>query len=400
MHHIDIEKARKEMAKRDLDVLIAASAVNVHYCTGHYSGLQHHMGDQVRLAVIPIDSQPFVTCPAWEASFFEKSGVFEAFEFPEEVYFKYPPEADIYLKAQENVNDLEGLRDLDVSHRIMKSPILLAAKIINGRKLRRAKIGIDREYITAVVFEEVARAFHDSDIRDGTQIFADLRAIKSDEEIRDMVEAVRCTEQALEACAPLIKEGENLLEIKRKLFEVMSQKAGAEPGGGIAVGPLPPGDETASDKDQLRAGQVVKFDGGASYNHYGCDIGRSWAVGEILKQERELFSNIIEASDAMVEKLQPGTKVSDVYRVGNEIMRRVDSNYGRRVFMGHSHGLEIHEKPYISPTTEDLLMPGMVMCVEVPYYVPEGNSFQLEDEYLITTDGHKRLSERLPRALL
>ncbi len=400
MLHIDIEKTRREMAKRNLDVLIAASVVNVFYCTGHYSSLQLIATDQVRLAVIPRNSEPFVTSPAFEAEYFAKSGIFKVFEYPEEVYFKYPLAEDLYLRAKDNIKDIPELKGLSVSQTIMKSPILIAAKILKGRGLGGAKIGIDKEYIRTLIFEEVAKALPNCEIEDGTQIFLDLRAIKSDEEITNMVEAIKITEEALEACMPLIKEGGGVQNIRQKYFEAISKKPGAELGGGMVVGGLPPGQTLPPEKDRLMAGQVLKFDGGASFNHYGSDIGRSWAIGDIPKEQRNLYNMIVEAADAMVEKLRPGTKISDVYKVGNEIMRKVDTNYGRRVFMGHSHGIEVHERPYISPTTPETLKPGMVMCVEVPYYVLGGNSFQLEDEYLITEDGYKRLSERLPRKLL
>ena len=78
----DIEKVRNEMAKEGLDVLIAASVINVCYCTGHFSKIWASLRDHLRLAVIPKDSDPFVTCPDVEAGSFSKSGIFRVFEYP------------------------------------------------------------------------------------------------------------------------------------------------------------------------------------------------------------------------------------------------------------------------------------------------------------------------------
>lgn len=400
MYHIDVEKARGEMAKRDLDVLIAASVINVCYCTGHYSRLWHLLRDHLRLAVIPKDTEPFVTCPDIEASSFAKSGVFEVFEYPIDVYFKYGLGEDLYLKAQENIKDIPKLKGLNIRDMLAKSPVLLAAKILKGRGLGGAKIGIDKEYVETAFFEEIAKALPSCEIKDVTQIFLDLRAIKSVEEINNMVEAIRITEKAIETSLPLVKEGGRLLDIQRNFIQVMTEREGSEPANiMLSVSPLPVGQIFSSMEDQFRAGQVFKIDVGARYNNYNADIARQWAIGEIPKEQRELFNTILEAVDAMVEKLRPGTRISDIYWTGNEIMKKADPNYGRRLFMGHSVGLEGHERPYISPFTEDTLKPGMVMCMEVPYYVAGGYGYNVEDEYLITQDGHQLLSGRIPREM-
>ena len=64
--------------------------------------------------------------------------------------------------------------------------------------------------------------------------------------------------------------------------------------------------------------------------------------------------------------------------------------YKGMLFMGHSLGIESHERPYVSPYEEKILETGMVVCIEVPHrgtYV-----FNCEDEYLITQDGYKILT--------
>jgi len=398
MHHIDIEKARREMEKKGLDVLIAASVVNACYCTGHFSRLWKNLRDHLRLVVIPKDSDPFVTCPDVEANSFAKSGAFKVFEYPIDVYFKYVSGEDLYLKAQENIKDIPELMDLNVRDMLARSPVLLASKILKDSGLSGAKIGIDEEYVETAFYKEIVKAFSNCVVEDATQIFLDLRAIKSEEEISNMVEAIRITEKAIESSIPLIKEGGRLLDIMQNYIQVMSEKESSEPATiMLSVSPLPAGQVYSSMETPFKAGQIFKVDCGARYNNYKADISRNWAIGEISREARELFDTILEAVNAMVEKLRPGTKISDVYMTGNEIMKKADPNYGRRLFMGHSVGLEGHERPYITPFTEEVLKPGMVMCMEVPYYVAGGYGFNVEDEYLITQDGHQLLSGRIPR---
>ena len=89
------------------------------------------------------------------------------------------------------------------------------------------------------------------------------------------------------------------------------------------------------------------------------------------------------------ELMRPGVKLSEIYRVATEEVRSHGfPNYSRGHF-GHSIGLDsfVEEPPFISANEETQLQPGMVLCLETPYYAESLGSFQLEDMILITQDG-------------
>jgi Xaa-Pro aminopeptidase len=60
---------------------------------------------------------------------------------------------------------------------------------------------------------------------------------------------------------------------------------------------------------------------------------------------------------------------------------------------GHGLGLEIHEAPRVSPTTNDVLRSGQVVTVEPGLYYPEVGGVRLEDVALITRTGTKNLTK-------
>ncbi|HKQ85742.1 MAG TPA: M24 family metallopeptidase, partial [Candidatus Acidoferrales bacterium] len=70
---------------------------------------------------------------------------------------------------------------------------------------------------------------------------------------------------------------------------------------------------------------------------------------------------------------------------------------GRYFIHGISHyiGLDVHD-----PGDRNLpLQAGMVISAEPGIYIPEENlGIRIEDDILVTPDGHKVLTERLPRA--
>jgi Xaa-Pro aminopeptidase len=405
MHHVDMERARREMAAMKLDVLIAGSFDNVFYCTGNYSAIWGEMRDnRVRLAVIPRDSAPFVTCPESEARSYARSGVFEIFEHPLQAYFKYEPgteglsaRAKSHMKGIADLGELDGLKDIQ-----LRQPILLASKILKDRGLSTTRVGVDKEFMSVPVYEEIGRALPGCEIVDASQAFMKLRVIKTSDEVECLRGGLKGIMKGMKTLAPLLKVGGSLSDVRRHLIRAMSEGDGCEPRSIAPILDLTPvrSGEVANLADvKFKKGQVLMVDTGGQYNHYRSDIARSWALGDVGPRERVLYETILQAQEAMMSKAHPGTKFSELYRIGNDRVRRVDPEYYRRRTMGHSIGIAAREWPDVKPLGDEVLQPGMVICLEVPYYVGGGHSFSVEDEFLITESGHERLSEGLSREL-
>lgn len=396
-----IEKARKKMAEKGMDVLITASLTNVCYCTGHFSKIWAAQRDQLRLVVIPKKGQPFIVTPDTEAKSFEKSGAYKVYVYPVDIYFKYASkEEDLYLQGMENIKDIPEVQNLDVREKHIHTAFYLAAKILKGYGLASSKIGVDLEYVEYGNYTVMRKALPYAEFIDATQIFIDLRAVKTPTEIEYMRKAVDVSEKAIINSSPLLKRGSCILDLHQYYTKEFS-KDGCEPDHIlISASPIPVGEVFSPMTDEFKDGQVLKIDVGARYHNYGADFARQWVFGDIEPYGQEIFDTICKAVDAMVAILKPGTKISDLYWAGVNVMKELDPDYPRRIFLGHSTGIETHERPYITPYTHDVLVPGMVMCMEVPYYMAGGYAFNVEDEYLITEDGHELLSPQVPRDIV
>lgn len=170
---------------------------------------------------------------------------------------------------------------------------------------------------------------------------------------------------------------------------------------GVVSTPIPVGQTRGPLDVPVKVGQTIRWDIGCRYNHYCADVGRQVAIGDIPQEQTDFYYNIIlKASNAMVEKIRPGVRAWELYQAVHMIVEPVDPNYSRRLFNGHGLGIELHEEPYITPWSQIVLEPGMVIAVEVPYYVAGGYAWNYEDMYLVTEDGHKLLSDGLTSELL
>ena len=66
--------------------------------------------------------------------------------------------------------------------------------------------------------------------------------------------------------------------------------------------------------------------------------------------------------------------------------------------IGHGLGLEVHELPRMTDKGTAKLKPGMVVTVEPGVYIPGWGGVRIEDDILVTRDGHEVLTN-LPKQL-
>ena len=59
---------------------------------------------------------------------------------------------------------------------------------------------------------------------------------------------------------------------------------------------------------------------------------------------------------------------------------------------GHGVGLDVHEAPSVSPTSKDILAPGMVITVEPGIYIPGWGGVRIEDMVMVKRDGFEVLT--------
>lgn len=141
----------------------------------------------------------------------------------------------------------------------------------------------------------------------------------------------------------------------------------------------------------LREGDIVSLDAGVEYKGYHSDAARTWGVGEISKEARQLI-------DVTRECFFEGIKFAKVGNHLNDISKAIQAHaekhgYGVvRDFVGHGIGQQVHEDPEVPNFAQRRkgikLMPGMTLAVEP--MINQG-TFEVEwmdDEWtIVTADG-------------
>jgi Xaa-Pro aminopeptidase len=162
--------------------------------------------------------------------------------------------------------------------------------------------------------------------------------------------------------------------------------------------------DSAINKDDL-----LLLDVGAEVSHYAADISRTFAIRELTKRQRAVLDAVVEVQEFAMSELRPGVLLKDyevkVAQFMGEKLRElgliklIEKEEVRKYYphaTSHFLGLDTHDVgDYERP-----LEPGMVLTVEPGIYIPEeGIGIRIEDDVLMTEEGIKVLSEKLPQTL-
>lgn len=222
-----------------------------------------------------------------------------------------------------------------------------------------------------------------------------LRDVKDANEVAIMKEAGKIAIQALENTLPQVKAGmterqaELILVTEMKKLGATKESFDTIVASGVR-GALPHGH--ASDK-VINEGEFITFDFGCIYQGYCSDITRTVVLGQPKDTQLvEIYEIVREAQQRAVDAIRPGLKGSDVDKVARDYI--ASKGYGAYFGHGTGHGLGIlvHEYPSVSPAGDTVLAPGHVVTVEPGIYIEGLGGVRIEDDVLVTPQGHEVLN--------
>ena len=144
---------------------------------------------------------------------------------------------------------------------------------------------------------------------------------------------------------------------------------------------------------------MLLVDWGARIDGYCSDLTRTFCMGPMPGQMAELYDIVLEAQEAAILACRPGADCKDVDAVARKVI--ASAGYGEEFShgLGHGLGMEVHESPNFSVKSGGItLEAGMIMTVEPGIYLPGIGGVRVEDDVLITDDGHRVLSDQLVKS--
>ncbi|NMD43727.1 MAG: M24 family metallopeptidase, partial [Firmicutes bacterium] len=149
----------------------------------------------------------------------------------------------------------------------------------------------------------------------------------------------------------------------------------------------------------LNSGELVTVDFTGTFDDYATDMTRTFALGEPGARAREIYEIVRQAQEKARERIRPGMSGSEADALARSLIE--EAGYGEHFGhgLGHGVGLEVHERPVLSPRGEETLLPGMVVTIEPGIYLPGEGGVRIEDMVLLTAEGAESLT-RCSRELI
>ncbi|MCC5976235.1 MAG: M24 family metallopeptidase, partial [Rubellimicrobium sp.] len=134
---------------------------------------------------------------------------------------------------------------------------------------------------------------------------------------------------------------------------------------------------------------------GARAGDFSSDITRMAVLGDGPAGYDEVHAVVEAAVQAALGICRPGVRASELDRAARAVIE--EAGFGPQFMhrLGHGMGLEGHEPPWISESSDAILQPGMVFSIEPGIYLEDRFGLRLEDIVILQEDGPEVLS-RLP----
>ena len=268
--------------------------------------------------------------------------------------------------------------------------------------------------------------------------FTQMRQVKSPAELLLMQHAVDITTEALERAMSVASGARWEYEVEAEVDYTFKRRHADNWGYPSIVGCG--ADATTlhyeESEGRVSAGELMLMDVGAEFRHYSADVTRTFPVsGRVSPAQGEIYNAVYAASEAAMAAARPGATLSEVHAaalasIRDSLLRlglitdRNSSQYRLYFMHGTSHwlGMNVHDVGAGARRFE----PGMVFTIEPGIYVrpdaldnlpktPESQKFidavrpafekyknigvRIEDDVVITADGHRNMTAALPRSL-
>lgn len=227
-----------------------------------------------------------------------------------------------------------------------------------------------------------------------------LRAVKDDSEYAALKASAVLNDRAMQAGLNALRTGITEREVADAVSEVYAQ-AGAEQEFALicfgANGAFP---HHHTGDTALQEEMPVLIDIGGRHHGYPSDMTRCTWHGETPdKQWLEVRTIVDHAVQAALAAASPGVRARDVDAAARDVI--AGAGYGQFFIhrTGHGLGLDVHEPPYITATSQTVLEAGMVFSIEPGVYLPGKFGIRLEEVVILHEDGPEVLPA-MPRLLL
>ncbi len=351
------------------------------------------------------------------------------------------PDAERWNGPRPGPDHARELYGIDAVHPVAALPERLPGLLLGAEQLHfRLSAGSAGSPVEAAVLRTLrhARAIGAREGRgprgvvDPGGILDEMRLRKDPEEIHALRTAAQITVASFAEAIAMARPGMGEWELEAAVEAGFRRRGAGAPAFATIVGSGPNGcvlHHVMNDR-VIREGELVLLDAGAEVRNYAGDVTRTFPTGGRFSPEQRAAYEVVEAArSGAVAAIRPGVTIQSVHREATRSLVEglvslgilegtvddlLEREAHRRWFphrTSHWIGLDTHDPgDYRVNGFDRELEAGMVLTVEPGLYFPsegdespsglpagfQGIGIRIEDDILVTDEGHEVLSAGLP----
>jgi Xaa-Pro dipeptidase len=355
--------AREVSAMREaqLDALISISPENFAYVTGFLSPTQPLMRWRHAAALVTAEGTTALLAVDMEAS---------------TIRARAPAGTEIAVWREFSFDAMQALGDLLKKHGLAKG-----------------RIGIELDYLAAGDFAALRELLPGAEFRAAEALLARLRQIKTPHEIDLLRRLSRIADRAIVAAYRSVRAGSTEMDLAAALTRgVYEQGAEYFKLMIVATGERSVFPNVGPTNRILRPGDICRLEIFPMIAGYHAGVCRTAAVGAPPPEAERIWANLTQCKHLLLAAIKPGASSRAIYDL--YLAKLGELGLPPISFVGHGIGLHLHEDPYLGPTADQPLEPGMVLGIEpLVYETGFGFGMQNKDMVLVTEGGCELLSD-------
>ena len=405
---VNRERAYEVMDRHKLDGLVATIPKNVYYLSSHDNAFYHTGIEHLLFALLPRreDAPPSLIIwgallyhldyrPTWMQSveIFTAPAVVERFAggaLPSKAQERGDPAAMRYNRNLVRKNANYSDRDLfqlalaaEYADRPSASALHSLKRAIKAAGLAKGRLAFDDSRVIPWL-QDVG--LPDISGIEGSDIFKEVRMVKSPVEIGILREASKRCESALDTAISTLHVGQEIADV-----ELQYRRRLGELGGNTRWLII---NQDGLNSGRIERDKVIKIDSVGDYLGYVGDIGRSIVVGNPSDETARRNEANGKALRSAYAAIRPGMTFNDASKIVTDVMQQEGLNGYAAV---HNVGLDHTDQPrsLARPNAEPeshVFSNGTVFTIDVPYLEVGYGSSHVEDMMVCTPDGAQPLS--------
>jgi Xaa-Pro aminopeptidase len=300
--------------------------------------------------------------------------------------------AQVVIDSQDWVKDVRPGNDA--------TPII---ERIRELRLDKGAIGIIEPEIGYAFYTQLRNAFPDARFVDVTDIFANLRTIKSDEEIAMIEQANRVFDAGIDAVYEVARPGMLGVNVMQEGIRAMWAAGGdLDSTFGFTFGAVPKQNPVLahlSKSKRIAEGDIGTLTAHAHYGQYGGHSDQEIAFGEPKQLHRDMFNAVLHVRDEVMKQVRAGVTQADLQETYKRACAETGFNSSPHSQM-HQYGIDVPEFPgpaFKAPggPRNFTLAAGMIYSISPTLVAPGADDTLLGGTSLVVTEtGYRELGDR------